>query len=132
MSATQRHKGQRGEREFCAALRDHLGEALTRQLGSERDGGPDLLIGETWAVEIKRGERLRLADWWQQACAQAADCSRWPALAYRPNRQPWQVIVPLDIVMWGYPHWENTAAADYTATLGIAGFAAVIRETRST
>ena len=38
--------------------------------------------------------------------------------------------MPLDIVMWGYPHWENTAAADYTATLGIAGFAAVIRETR--
>ena len=63
---------------------------------------------------------------------QAADCYRWPALAYRPNRQPWQVIVPLDIVMWGYPHWENTAAADYTATLGIAGFAAVIREPRST
>ena len=91
MSATQRSKGQRGEREFCAALRDHLGEALTRQLGSARDGGPDLLIGETWAVEIKRGERLRLADWWQQACAQAADCYRWPALAYRPNRQPWRV-----------------------------------------
>lgn len=35
MSATQRHKGQRGEREFCAALSEHLGEALTRQLGSD-------------------------------------------------------------------------------------------------
>ena len=132
MSATQRSKGQRGEREFCAALRDHLGEALTRQLGSERDGGPDLLIGEVWAVEIKRGERLRLADWWQQACAQAADCYRWPALAYRPNRQPWRVVVPLDIVMTGHARWELHGHHDWTAELSIAGFAAVIRETRST
>ena len=90
MSTMQRHKGQRGEREFCKALSEHLGEDLTRQLGSERDGGPDLLIGATWAVEIKRGERLRLAAWWTQAGQQAADGYRWPALAYRQNHQPWR------------------------------------------
>lgn len=109
------------------ALHDHEIKFLDTAAAAPTCGS-----GEVWAVEIKRGERLRLADWWQQSCAQTTDCYRWPALAYRPNRQPRQVIVPLDIIMWGYPHWENTAAADYTATLGIAGFAAVIRETRST
>ena len=132
MSTMQRRKGQRGEREFCAALSEHLGKALTRQLGSTRDGGPDLLIGEAWAVEIKRGERLRLAEWWTQACAQAADHSRWPALAYRQNRQPWRVLVPLDVVMTGHARWEIHGHPDWTADLSIAGFAAVIRETTRT
>ena len=57
IGAMQRDKGQRGEREFCRALSEHLGETL-RQLGAARDGGPDVLLGEHWAVEVKRGETL--------------------------------------------------------------------------
>lgn len=129
MTAMQRDKGQRGEREFCKALSEYLGESLHRQLDSARHGGPDLLVGPLWAVEIKRGEDLKLNEWWRQACQQADDLYRYPALAYRQARQPWRVIVPLDILLWGHPQWENTAAADYTATLCVAGFAAVVRET---
>lgn len=131
MSASQRDKGNRGEREFCRDLSEHLGEALTRQLGAARDGGPDVLIGEHWAVEVKRGEALKLSTWWEQACRQADQAKRWPALAYRQNRQPWTVMAPLDVVMFGQPIWEKSAVGaslDWAASLSLAGFAAVARE----
>ena len=130
MSARQRDKGMRGEREFCDALGEHLGESLCRQLGAARDGGPDVLLGERWAVEVKRGETLQLATWWAQACAQADKAGRWPALAYRQNRQPWTVRVPLDLVMFGERVWEGPGSeqAALAAEVTLAGFAAVVRE----
>ena len=130
MSSSQRDKGQRGEREFCDALGEHLGESLCRQLGAARDGGPDVLIGERWAVEVKRGEKLELAAWWRQACAQADKAGRWPALAYRQNRHPWTVRVPLDLVMFGERVWDGHGSerVEMTADVSLAGFAAVVRE----
>ena len=131
MSAHQRRKGQRGEREFCRALSEHLGETLTRQLGSERDGGPDVILDQ-WAIEIKRGQRIRLATGWQQTIRQGPnELGLFPALAYRANRQPWRVIVPLDVVMMGDLLWDPCQFADPldgTATLSLAGFTTVIRE----
>lgn len=132
--AMQRRKGNEGETEFCRALGEHLGETLARQLGAARDGGPDVLLGDRWAVEVKRGEALRLATWWQQACEQADKARRWPALAYRQNRQPWTVLVPLDIVMFGEAVWAWTvtdAHLDWAAAVSLAGFAAVVREANS-
>jgi Holliday junction resolvase len=131
MSAMQRNKGARGEREFCAALSEHLGETLARQLGSVRDGGPDLILGDRWAIEIKRGETPKLATWWVQACQQADAIGLMPALAYRPNRQPWTVIIQLDSVLFGKYTWNATADYNltWTAALSLPGFAAVVRET---
>lgn len=132
MSASQRDKGNRGEREFCKALSEHLGETVTRELGSARDGGPDLLLGANWAVEIKRGQQLRLEEWWDQACEQAAELYRYPALAYRQDRQPWRILVPLDIVLWGIKTWECQNTLDWTAQVSPAGFATVVRESLRT
>lgn len=129
MTAMQRDKGQRGEREFCKALGEYLGESIERRLGAERSGGPDVLLGTLWAIEVKRGEVLRLNDWWKQALAQAAELYRYPALAYRTNGQPWRVIVPLDMLLTGYPQWAAGDELTYTATLTVPGFAAVVRET---
>jgi len=129
MTAMQRTKGLRGEREFCKALGDYLGESIERRLGAERDGGPDVLLGSLWAIEVKRGERERLKEWWQQARAQAAGYYRYPALAYRANGQPWRVVVALDVVLFGHPQWDAADTLDFTATLSVPGFAAVVRET---
>ena len=131
IGAMQRDKGQRGEREFCRALSEHLGETL-RQLGAARDGGPDVLLGEHWAVEVKRGETLHLETWWIQAQQQADKVGRWPALAYRPNRRPWRVRVPLDLVMFGERVWDGKESEreELTAEVTLAGFAVVVRETR--
>ena len=38
MTAAQRNKGARGEREFCALLSERLGEKYFRQLGAARAG----------------------------------------------------------------------------------------------
>lgn len=129
MTAMQRSKGQRGEREFCKTLGEYLGESIERRLGAERDGGPDVLLGNLWAVEIKRHEVVRLKDWWAQAMQQAAAYCRYPALAYRANGQPWRVVVPLDLLLWGHPQWDPTDDLNYTATLSVPGFATVVRET---
>lgn len=128
MTAMQRDKGARGEREFCKEIAAYLGENIRRQLGAARDGGPDVLIGELWAIEVKRGEVLRLNDWWRQSREQAAVANRYPALAYRANGQPWRVIVPLDVLLLGHPHWDDDDR-NFTATLYVPGFAAVVRET---
>lgn len=127
MTVNQRDKGQRGEREFCKALGEYLGESIQRRLGAARDGGCDVLIG-MWAVEVKHVEIVRLTDWWQQAVKQAREENLYPALAYRQSRQPWRVIVPLDVLLFGETLWE-LCNLDHTATLSLKGFTTVVRET---
>lgn len=132
MTVMQRRKGNRGEIEFSKAISEHLGETITRELGAARDGGPDLLLGSNWAVEVKRGETLRLESWWDQACEQAAALYRYPALAYRQNRQPWRILVPLDVVLWGIKTWEAQNTLDWAAQVSLPGFATVVRESLRT
>ena len=134
MTAAQRNKGARGEREFCVLLSEHLGEKYFRQLGAARDGGPDVLIGERWAVEVKRTEKPEFIAWWAQAFRQAMECGRFPALAYRASRQPWTVAIPLDVILFGHAHWEHPIREnpccpwEFTAKLTLEGFATVVRE----
>ena len=134
MTAAQRDKGARGEREFCARLSEHLGEKYFRQLGAARDGGPDVLIGERWAVEVKRAETLEFGVWWEQAFRQAMECGRFPALAYRASRQSWTVAVPLDVILFGRVLWEEQenhtpwCPWEFAAKLTLEGFATVVRE----
>lgn len=134
MTAAQRNKGARGEREFCVLLSEHLGEKYFRQLGAARDGGPDVLIGERWAVEVKRTEKPEFIAWWAQAFRQAMECGRFPALAYRASRQPWTVAIPLDVILFGHAHWEHHIREnpccpwEFTAKLTLEGFATVVRE----
>ena len=134
MTAAQRNKGARGEREFCVLLSEHLGEKYFRQLGAARDGGPDVLIGEKWAVEVKRTERPEFIAWWAQAFRQALEYGRFPALAYRASRQPWTVAIPLDVILFGHVLWEEQenhapwCPWEFTAKLTLEGFATVVRE----
>lgn len=128
MSASQRNKGAAGEREFFRALSLHLGETVTRNLSQTRDGGADGWAGR-WRIEVKRQETLRLEDWWAQACAQAG--ADWPALAYRPNRRPWRVVVPLEYFLFpdGSVFWKTRhLGLKWTAELGLEAFASIVRE----
>lgn len=127
MTVNQRDKGQRGEREFCKALGEYLGESIQRRLGAARDGGCDVLIGE-WAVEVKHVEELRILEWWRQAVEQAREAQLYPALAYRQSRQPWRVIVPLDVLLFGETLWDR-CDLDNTATVSLSGFSTIVRET---
>lgn len=107
MGARERKKGQRGENELAALLSDELGISIKRMLGQERDGGADLHVGPL-RIQVKRCETIKIAEWWRQACADAA--GGIPVLAYRASRQPWTFIIALGDA-FGKPDWDRSVRA---------------------
>jgi len=95
MSAMQRNKGSRGERELFALLSVELGIVITRNLQQTRSGGADALDVPGWSIEVKRQEALSIASWWTQTQRQAEQTGRKPALFYRQSRKPWRAVLDL-------------------------------------
>lgn len=118
-----RTKGANGERELCHLLGDHLGAEVQRNLEQCRNGGTDVLFLDTWAIQCKRQQTIRLASWWNQACLEADGHGLIPVLAYRPNRHPWRFVLPLERYKW--------PPLAYTRTLYIEGFVEIVRECQS-
>lgn len=118
--AARRQKGAEAEREFLKAL--GVPERLNRNLEQTRGGGADCVQLPGVALEIKRQEQLRLAQWWEQAQEQATALNAIPVLAYRQNRQPWAIVVP---IAWlsGDEMWHETGD---TATINIKAFARLL------
>ena len=133
MGAMQRRKGATGERELIALLREHLGEEMTRNLDQARDGGADLKGGvllAAYAIETKRAKKAELRKWWEQAFSQAYDIAdgRAPVLAYRIDRvrDKWRFVLPISEFVGG--DWRSWPGVEYTVTMGIHAFAAVVRD----
>lgn len=111
-----RTKGAGGEREFARLLAELTGHKPARNLEQSRNGGHDLLATDPdhplnhYALEVKRYSRITPAlqdAWWQQAVGQAERAGLTPALAYRGDRQPWLIRVPLFAVSpfdFGHQH----------------------------
>jgi len=120
-----RRKGAAGERELLKVLGGMIGQDLARNLVQQRGGGAD--NDQTWfALEIKRQQQAKPLEWWAQACEQAHEADKVPALAYRANRQPWRVVVPLSELSHLYIEpwdWE------WTAIVSVEAFAELLRET---
>ena len=138
--AGSRRKGAGGEREFAAALHDLLGIRLARRLTQVRGGGHDLEVPEgesgpvaealaRLAIECKRyasAPPASLAAWWSQATRQAEAAGLWPVLAFRADRQPWRVRLPLAALRPDlFPVWHDP---DLTADLPLPAFASLVRE----
>lgn len=136
-----RAKGAAGEREFAKALNEELGVLLVRNLEQSRDGGHDLLVADhghplasrlnRFAFEVKRYATVSpalLRQWWGQAVQQAERADKLPALAYRADREPWRVVIPLRAVNADLPAQHDLSMA---AFLDVVGFATVVRETTS-
>lgn len=131
MGAMQRRKGADGERELIALLREHLGEELSRNLDQARDGGADLKGGMLLAgyvIECKRAAKAELRSWWQQAFSQAYDIAdgRAPVLAYRLDRQRWQFVMSIAEFIGG--DWRSWPGLEYTVTMRVEAFAALVRD----
>lgn len=98
MGKSQRSKGQRGERELAAKLRDLTGFSWKRGY-QVRGGGkeaPDVLAEEVPGlhVEAKIGKSPRL---WGALKQAKADCGeRLPCVIARRDRERWVVLVELD------------------------------------
>lgn len=139
MSRMQRTKGAGGELELAGALFDELGVRLVRNLAQSRAGGHDLTLapGECgpvaaalarFAFEVKRHARATPAElraWWIQAETQAEAAGLVPALAYRADRHPWRVVLPLAELR---PDLTRAPGWDFTAALPLPAFCALVRE----
>jgi len=124
MSASQRNKGQQGEREAFRILSDLLGTMVRRNVDQARSGGADGMDIPGWAIEVKRQEVERIPEWWLQTVQQALDAARRPALVYRVSRQPWRVVVDLtDVCPDTFP-----ATLRHRATISMDAFAQLVRE----
>ena len=109
MSASQRLKGQRGERELFALLSEQLGTIVQRNVDQARAGGADGMDIEGWAVEVKRQQAARVMQWWKQTVEQANVLKLRPVLFYRANYQPWRARMLLcDVAPGSYGALANT------------------------
>ena len=136
MGKRSRDKGAAGERELARLLFDHLGVRIRRNLEQSRAGGHDLEPEgdaptvhalRAFALEVKRRRRVsdaELRQWWDQAERQAARCARYPALAWRADRSPWRVTVPLRAL----GPYTDACGWEWAATLSLDGFAHLVRE----
>ena len=96
MTAKSRTKGAVGEREIIYILQQHFPyERIERNFAQAARGGCDFVLFNQFACEVKRYQRVKsfLTAWWDQACDQAIRAKLLPALFYRFDRQPWQVVI---------------------------------------
>ena len=118
MSRAEREKGARGEREVAAIFRAAGFDCdRTPNSGGLRITG-DLHGDLPCHVEVKRQERLRIPEWWEQARSEAP-AGVLPVLAFRTSRQPWLAVVPLE------------ALTAILAAAGVAGAALTERAPRT-
>jgi hypothetical protein len=67
-----------------------------------------------------------LAGFWDQATKQADAAELIPCLAWRANRHPWQVTIPLSWLMAGAADYP--CSIEFTATLPLEAFCLAVRE----
>ncbi|WP_338413828.1 hypothetical protein [uncultured Sphaerotilus sp.] len=128
-----RTKGQTGEREAAALIRDLTGWDVRRRV-RQHDGDSDLEGVPGWSVEIKRhasASRGDIAAWWAQAVAQARPAGLLPVLLYRRDRDQWRAVWPVGVHLalqerdyWTGYEWTVEGTPD--------AWAAVAREINTT
>lgn len=127
MGSHQRRKGTDAERELVRQLRDEVRDsAIGRNLEQTRSGGGDVRV-PPFVIEAKRARQARIREWWAQAADQAKP-GEYPALAYRLDRRPWRVRVPLAVLTNAA---GPMAAIEWTAEISLDAFAALVRENSS-
>lgn len=128
MGAKSRTKGQAGEREIAALIRDLTGFDVRRRV-RQHDGDSDLEGVPGWSVEVKRAAKPELSAWWLQTVEQARMARGKPVLFYRLDRQQWRARWPLCLVLgaeeFGCFEWGGL---EWTADTTVEAWAAVMRE----
>ncbi len=139
MTINSRNKGASSEREFCNIIYQWSGIRLIRNLEQSRSGGFDLIVHgdevgqvadnfRTLAIECKRYGKVThglIKTWWQQARDQAQLNRLHPVLAYRADRQDWQVITPLYLIN---ADLSKNLSLDCTCTMSPIALCSIVRE----
>ena len=124
MSAAQRSKGQRGEREVASIIKTLLGVDVRRRV-RQHDGDSDLEGLQGWVVEVKRRRQAARGDirqWWHQAEEQARKAGGGiPVLWYRIDRHEWRCVWPAEAMLggmgWHGYEWTVEGAPDVWAAV---------------
>ena len=127
MGRMQRTKGQAGEREAAAQIRDHTGWDVSRRVRNAA-GDSDLVGVPGWSVEIKRyatAARSDIAAWWMQCVSQAG--GKLPVLFYRLDRADWRSVWPAAVNL-RIQHADQWHHYEWTVEGSIAVWAAIARE----
>ena len=93
MSASQRRKGQSGEREAAAKLSEAFGTVVKRKLSASRDGGDDIEAGP-YSVEVKRRKGIAASRFMDQAAENAE--GKTPVVMMREDGGQWLVMMRFD------------------------------------
>jgi hypothetical protein len=139
MTINSRAKGASAELEFSNIIYQWAGIRLIRNLEQSRSGGHDLIVHadefgpvadsfRTLAIEIKRHSKVTpglIKAWWAQAQQQAEHNELTPILAYRADRQDWQVIAPLHLIN---ATMSRNMGLDSTCSVSVKGFCSIIRD----
>ena len=122
MSAMCRTKGQAGERDVAALIRDATGWDVR-----QHDGDRDLEGVPGWSIEVRRhrsATRGDIARWWVQAVDQAARADAVPVLFFRLDRDAWRAVWPLAVALtqhqadeWRIYEWTAEATVEAWATV---------------
>lgn len=124
MSAAQREKGKRGEREVASIIKTLLGVDVRRRV-RQHDGDSDLEGLQGWVVEVKRRRQAARGDirqWWHQAEEQARRAGGGiPVLWYRLDRHDWRCVWPAEAMLggmgWRGYEWTVEGAPDVWAAV---------------
>ena len=120
-----RTKGQAGEREVAAIIRELTGHDVRRHV-RQHAGDADLAGLPGWSVECKRYRAVTpglIAGWWAQTVSQARDVQAKPVLFYRADRADWRCVWPADLhaspkpatIRPGYEHTLNAEPSTWWA-----------------
>jgi len=137
-----RAKGANGEREFAKLIDAMLGVRLERNLQQTRDGGHDLhavelttgpaVVLSKFAIEVKRWAGISAAmvrPMWWQAVEQAHAVQKIPLLAYRGDRGPWRIVLPM-AVLGGTATFDELRGCvyDHTMEISVEGFCRLVKQ----
>lgn len=114
--AMSRTKGQTGEREVAAIIRDLTGHDVRRRV-RQHQGDSDLEGLPFWCVEVKRHATVtpfKLWEWWSQTVEQARAAQCLPVLFYRGDRAEWRCVWNADLHRRPMP---QPLCSDYEATV---------------
>lgn len=91
MSAAQRNKGAKGEREVCALIAEHWGIKAERNLDQSREGGCDIPVSP-YHIEVKRRAKIVVYEWYDQAERSCGEGDR-PVVFFRADGKRWMVAM---------------------------------------
>lgn len=92
MSARERTKGVRAEREVERLILD-AGIPCDRSLSGRVQPAGDVSLPGV-ALEVRRRNRVRVIEWSREH-EELTPSHLTPAIAYRPDAEPWRVSLPL-------------------------------------